>query len=259
MSLERVQKLLARAGVASRRDAEELIRGGRVTVNGEVVDLGAKADPEADAIKVDGKRIHPAQPFRYILLNKPGGYITTRSDPEGRPTVYDLLPEAWRRTLSPVGRLDWSTEGLLLLTNDGTLAQRVAHPRYGCRKVYHAKVKGEPPESQLDRIRRGMVIDGKRTAPAEVSPLPSRKTRNNTWLAIELGEGRTRQIREMFFRIGHPVGRLKRVAIGPVTDRGLPLGAFRELSPKEVAQLSGRSRRGGGRRRRAPGDAGRGD
>lgn len=259
MTLERVQKLLARAGVASRRDAEELIRAGRVTVNGDVVELGGKADPVADAIKVDGKRIHPAQTFQYILLNKPGGYITTRSDPEGRPTVYDLLPDAWRQTLSPVGRLDWGTEGLLLLTNDGELAQRVAHPRYGCRKVYHAKVKGEPPESQLDRIRRGMVIDGRRTAPAKVTPLPSRKTRNNTWIAIELGEGRTRQIREMFFRIGHPVGRLKRVSIGPVTDRGLPVGAFRELSPKEIAQLSGRSRRRGNRKTGSPKGAGKGD
>jgi 23S rRNA pseudouridine2605 synthase len=246
VSAERVQKLLARAGVASRREAEALIRAGRVTVNGEAVDLGAKADPSSDTIKVDGKRIEPAATFTYILLNKPGGYITTRSDPEGRPTVYDLLPARWRKTLAPVGRLDWGTEGLLLLTNDGDLAQRVSHPRYGCTKVYHVKVKGEPAQGQLDRIRRGMVLEGKRTAPAKVTPLPSRKTRNNTWLAVELGEGRTRQIRELFFRIGHPVGRLKRVSIGPVSDRGLPVGAFRELSPKEVAQLSGKPRRRGG-------------
>lgn len=251
MSQERVQKLLARAGVASRREAEELIRAGRVTVNGEVIELGAKADPSADAIKVDGKRVQPTVELEYILLNKPTGYITTRSDPEGRPTVYDLLPSRWRKTLAPVGRLDWGTEGLLLLTNDGSLAQRVAHPRYGCKKVYHVKVKGVPPEAQLDRIRRGMVLEGRRTAPAKITALPSRKTRNNTWLAIELGEGRTRQIRELFFRIGHPVGRLKRVSIGPVSDRGLPVGAFRELSPKEVAQLSGKPRRHGGGKKKS--------
>jgi len=251
VSQERVQKLLARAGVASRRQAEELIGAGRVTVNGEVIELGAKADPSADAIKVDGRRVQPVADFEYILLNKPGGYITTRSDPEGRPTVYDLLPKRWRKTLAPVGRLDWGTEGLLLLTNDGALAQRVAHPRYGCKKVYHAKVKGEPPEAQLERIRRGMVLDGRRTAPAKITVLPSRKTRNNTWLAVELSEGRTRQIRELFFRIGHPVGRLKRVSIGPVSDRGLPVGAFRELSPKEVAQLSGKPRRHGGGKKKS--------
>lgn len=251
MSLERVQKLLARAGVASRREAEELIRAGRVTVNGEVVGLGAKADPATDAIKVDGKRVQPAAAFDYILLNKPGGYITTRSDPEGRPTVYDLLPDRMRKTVAPVGRLDWGTEGLLLLTNDGELAQRVSHPRYGCKKVYHAKVKGEPAEAQLDRIRRGMVLEGRRTAPAKITVLPSRKTRNNTWLAVELGEGRTRQIRELFFRIGHPVGRLKRVSIGPVTDRGLPVGTYRELTAKEVAQLSGKPRRRGGGKKKS--------
>ncbi|MGH9465590.1 MAG: pseudouridine synthase [Thermoanaerobaculia bacterium] len=241
MSGERVQKLLAQAGLASRRAAEELIRAGRVTINGEVAALGDKADPATDAVKVDGRRVALAAPAAYLLLNKPRGYITTRSDPEGRPTVYELLPERWRRRVAPVGRLDVQTEGLLLLTNDGDLAQRVSHPRHGCAKLYRVKVKGHPREEDLARLRSGIVLDGRRTAPARIERAAVRGQAANAWLTVELHEGRTRQLREMFFRIGHPVLKLRRIAIGPLSDRRLAVGKFRELSAREVEALrSGR-------------------
>ncbi len=244
MSAERIQKLLAQAGVASRRAAETLIRAGRVTINGQVAALGDKADPRQDAVKVDGRRVALTAPYAYLLLNKPKGYLTTRSDPEGRPTVYELLPETWRRRVAPVGRLDFHSEGLLLLTNDGELAQRVSHPRYGCAKLYRVKVKGQPGEEDLDRLRAGVVLEGRRTAPARIVRSAARSKAGNTWLTVELREGRTRQIREMFFRIAHPVLKLRRVAIGPLSDRRLGLGRFRELTAEEVEALrSGRRAR----------------
>ena len=247
MSEERLQKILARAGVASRRKAEELIKEGLVTVNGRVAALGEKADPGRDAIKVDGKRIQPSHEHRYLLLNKPKGYMSTLSDPEGRPTVIDLVPPGMRKALVPVGRLDFHTEGLLLLTDDGEFAQRIAHPRYGSTKTYEVKVRGIPTEAQLDRLRAGIPIEGRRTAPAKIAPRtpfkPSGARRRgeaeseNSWWMVELTEGRTRQIREMFQHIGHPVQKLRRVAIGSLRDPHLPLGAFRELSEKEVQRL----------------------
>lgn len=240
MSAERIQKLLARAGIASRRKAEELIRDGRVTVDGKVAELGERADPESQSIKLDGKRLEWPRQHRYLLLNKPKGYLTAVSDERGRPTVLDLVPPAWRSALFPVGRLDFHTEGLLLLTTDGEFAQRVAHPRYGCRKLYEAKVKGVPEESAIARIRRGMVIDGRRTLPAVVERLrltARGEGEGNSWWQVELAEGRSRQIREMFFRIGHPVQKLKRVAIGSLKDPDLPLGALREVSEAERARL----------------------
>ncbi|HEY4590044.1 MAG TPA: pseudouridine synthase, partial [Thermoanaerobaculia bacterium] len=170
MSEERIQKILARAGVASRRKAEELIEQGLVTVNGRVAGLGDKADPERDAIKVGGKRVQPAsQEHRYLLLNKPKEVMSTVSDPEGRKTVMDFVPPGMRKALVPVGRLDYNTEGLLLLTDDGEFAQRIAHPRYGSTKTYEVKVKGTPSDSQLDRLRNGVLIEGKRTAPARIT------------------------------------------------------------------------------------------
>lgn len=240
MSAERIQKLLARAGIASRRKAEELIRDGRVTVDGKIAELGERADPEAQSIKLDGKRLEWPRQHRYLLLNKPKGYLTAVSDDRGRPTVLDLIPPGWRSALFPVGRLDFHTEGLLLLTTDGEFAQRVAHPRYGCRKVYEAKVKGVPEESAIDRLRRGMVIDGHRTSPATLERLRLTARgdgEGNSWWQVELAEGRSRQIREMFFRIGHPVQKLKRVAIGSLSDPDLPLGALREVSEAERARL----------------------
>jgi 23S rRNA pseudouridine2605 synthase len=247
MSEERVQKILARAGISSRRKAEELIREGLVTINGRVAELGEKADPERDAIKVDGKRIQPSQHHRYLLLNKPKGYMSTVADPEGRNTVMDLVPPAMRKALVPVGRLDYHTEGLLLLTDDGEFAQRVAHPRYGSTKTYEVKVKGTPTETQLERLREGILLEGHRTAPARItsrghtkSTGPRRRGEaesDNTWWTVEISEGRTRQIREMFFRIGHPVQKLRRVAIGPLRDARLPVGALRELTEQEVQKL----------------------
>jgi 23S rRNA pseudouridine2605 synthase len=208
-----------------------------------VASLGAKADPRRDAIKVAGKRVRPPERHRYLLLNKPRGFVTTVSDPEGRPTVLDLVPERLRRGLRPVGRLDFDTEGLLLLTDDGELGQRVAHPRYGCKKTYEVKVKGAPGEASLDRLRHGIPIAGRLTAPSEIRPRPGARRRRrgeesqNTWWMVRLSEGRTRQIREMFLRIGHPVQKLRRVAIGPLRDPRLPVGGIRELTPEEVRRL----------------------
>jgi 23S rRNA pseudouridine2605 synthase len=241
LSEERIQKILARAGVAARRKAEDLIREGRVTVNGEVATLGAKADPSKDAIKVDDRRIHVPRAQRYLLLYKPKGYLTAVSDPQGRPTVLDLVPTALRKALVPVGRLDYQTEGLLLLTDDGDFAQHLAHPRYGCRKTYEVKVKGVPAETALDRLRAGIVLEGKRTSPCRIEPVrrtgPRREETGNSWFRVELSEGRTRQIREMFFRVGHPVQKLRRVAIGPLNDASLGPGDLRELTEREVEQL----------------------
>ncbi|MDH3254252.1 MAG: rRNA pseudouridine synthase [Acidobacteriota bacterium] len=241
MTQERLQKLLARAGKASRRAAEDLIRQGRVTVNGKLATIGDKADPSVDAVKLDGRRIQLEAPQLYFLLNKPTGVMTTKSDPEGRPTVFDLIPPRLRSTLIAVGRLDFDTEGLLVLTDDGEFAHRVAHPRYGCAKTYEIKVKGRPPQQVIERLRRGVVIAGRRTLPARITPikrrLGGRESASNSWWQMELREGRTRQIREMFLRAGYPVQRLRRVAIGGVRDPRLPKGAFRELTPSEIERL----------------------
>lgn len=247
MGEERLQKILARAGIASRRKAEELIQEGAVTVNGKIAELGEKADPARDAIKVHGKRVQPSEGHRYLLLNKPKGVMSTVSDPEGRPTVMDFVPPALRKALVPVGRLDFHTEGLILLTDDGDFAQRIAHPRYGSTKTYEVKVKGTPKEAELDRLRAGVFVEGRRTAPAEIAPrnpykLTGARRRgepesDNSWWIVKLSEGRTRQIREMFFQIGHPVQKLRRVAIGPLKAPELEPGALRELSEREVEKL----------------------
>lgn len=240
---ERLQKVLARAGVASRRKVEELIRDGRVTVNGHAAAIGESADLAVDAVKVDGKRIVASRrPHRHFLIHKPAGYVSTVSDPEGRPTVMELLPLGHRGGgLVPVGRLDYESEGLLLLTDDGELAQKLSHPRYGCRKTYEVKVKGMPDPAAIAKLRSGIVIDGQRTAAAEVEPLRlghgKRAPDQNSWWKVVLGEGRNRQVREMFFRIGHPVSRLKRVAIGALRDPHLPRGDWRALEPAEVDLL----------------------
>src|SRR5688572_6289832 len=194
---ERLQKLIAAAGVASRRHAEELIAAGRVTVNGEVVkELGTKADPDKDHIKVNGKLINPQLKSRekvYVLLNKPKGYLSSVSDPEGRPLVTELLPRSLGR-LYPVGRLDFNTEGLLLLTNDGDFTNFITAARNRVEKVYEAKVKGLPPEAALQRIRRGVILDdGTRTAPAKITKVDA--TENNAWFEIVLHQGKNQQIR----------------------------------------------------------------
>ena len=252
----RLQKILSTAGVASRRAAEKLIVEGRVSVNGQTVrELGSKADPQTDEIRVDDRRIKGAQPLRYFLLNKPAGYVTTRSDPERRPTVLDLLKDV-REYIYPVGRLDYESEGLLILTNDGDLAVTLTHPRHEVERVYEAQVLGLPDAHDLDRLARGIVIEGRRTAPAKVElvggfertrptnartersrPPKARRGGDTSLLRITIHEGRTRQVRNMCDAIGHPVRALRRVRIGPLTDSRLKLGTYRELSAAEVAKL----------------------
>lgn len=237
-----MQKILAQAGLASRREAEEWIREGRVFVNGRVAKLGDKADPKKDAVRVDEKRVHlRAGPKTYILLNKPKGYVTTVSDPQSRDTVLDLLPGGLHRAIKPVGRLDVQTEGLLLLTDDGDLARELTHPSSGCPKEYRVKVSGQPSERDVGRLRRGISIEGRRTLPSTIERISTtgRGTEGNTWFRVVLVQGRNRQIRKMFELIGHPVSKLKRIAIGPVRDERLPIGAFRNLTEGEIRALRG--------------------
>ena len=240
---ERLQKVLSQAGVASRRASERLMLEGRVTVNGVTVrELGAKADPAEDDIRVDGRRIKTVERHRYVLLNKPRGYVTTRSDPQRRPTVLDLLGGV-REYLYPVGRLDFDSEGLLILTNDGDLAARLTHPRHGVARVYEARVLGVPDDHDLKRLSRGILIDGRPTGPAHVvlTRGGGRREPGSALLTITIHEGRNRQVRRMCEAIGHPVTHLKRVAIGPIRDARLKLGQWRELSEDEVRKLKVKS------------------
>jgi len=241
MELERLQKIIAHAGFASRREAETMIREGRVTVNGKVVtELGSRALAGRDHIKVDGKLITRAEPHRYILLYKPKEVMTTVEDPQGRRTVIDLV-RGVRERIYPVGRLDYHSEGLVLLTNDGELAFKVSHPTHGSVKTYHVKVRGVPEQRLIDKLQRGITIDNKRTLPCEISRVKTTgKTdeEGNSWFEVKLREGRTQQIRKMFQAVGHPVSKLKRVAIGPISDPKLTPGVWRELSKQEVKMLA---------------------
>jgi pseudouridine synthase len=237
--LIRLQKILSTAGVASRRAAEKLMLEGRVTVNGATaMELGTRADPGSDDIRVDGRPIKTRSERVYLLLNKPRGYVTTRSDPEGRPTVLDLIP-GLHDYLYPVGRLDYESEGLLILTNDGDLAAALTHPSHEVAREYHARVRGTPDRHALDRLSRGLVLDGRRTAPAEAAVVMTGAGQHHDQcvLSITLHEGRTRQVRKMCEAIGHPVVRLRRVRIGPLTDPDLKTGACRPLTTREVEAL----------------------
>ena len=243
--MERLQKLIAAAGIASRRHAEEMIAAGEVTVNGRVVtEPGTRADPARDHIKVRGRLINPLLEARekvYVLLNKPRGYLTSLADPEGRPLVTELLPKALGR-LHPVGRLDFNTEGLLLLTNDGEFTNYITSARTRVAKVYEVKVKGVPPEPAIERLRRGIVLDdGGRTAPAEIKRTEESAT--NAWFEVVLHEGRNQQIRKMFDAVGHSVLKLRRVQIGTLRDDRLAPKQWRTLAPAEVARLTGKNRR----------------
>jgi pseudouridine synthase len=237
----RLNKLLSAAGVASRRAADELIRQGRVAINGRVVTvLGTQADPARDDVRVDGRRVRATAARRYVLLYKPRGVVSTRTDPQRRTTVIDLLARAGiTGYFYPVGRLDFDSEGLILLTNDGEFAERVTHPRYELERTYEAQVEGVPDERDLERLRRGVVIDGRRTAPARVRLVRVVKARGATQAVLEIAlhEGRNRQVRHMCDAIAHPVARLRRTRIGPVTDRGLKPGVLRDLTPAEVRSL----------------------
>ncbi|MCC7104811.1 MAG: rRNA pseudouridine synthase [Chloroflexi bacterium] len=232
---ERLQKYLAGAGVASRRAAERLIAGGHVRVNGQVVDqVGALVEPEIDRVEVDGEWVRARPRRTYLAVNKPPGYVTTTSDPQRRPIVMALVPKIGR--LYPVGRLDAESEGLLLLTDDGELANRVTHPRYGCEKEYHALVSGEPEEHLLDRLRHGIELAEGFTCPARVERVREERG-GRVWMRVVLGEGRKRQVRRMFEAIGCTVERLIRVRIGPLELRGQPSGTARPLTRSEVAAL----------------------
>ena len=234
----RLQKILSAAGVASRRASEQLLAEGRVSVNGHTVrELGTKADPSRDDIRVDGRRIRTDLRQRYILLYKPRGYVTTRRDPEGRPTVIDLLGRN-AGYIYPVGRLDYDSEGLLLMTTDGELAERLTHPRHEVERVYEAIVAGNPDESAIDKLRRGVYIDGRRTSAAEIFRGQTVKSGSpTTKLTITLREGRNRQIRKMCLSVGHPVRSLTRISMGPLTLGRLKPGEWRELTPIELASL----------------------
>ncbi|MFZ3172177.1 MAG: pseudouridine synthase [Carboxydocellales bacterium] len=233
--MERLQKYLAHAGVASRRYCEELILQGKVAVNGQVVlELGTKVNPLEDTVTVDGKPVSPNQQSIYILLYKPGGYVSTVKDPEGRKTVIDLL-SGQKQRVYPVGRLDYDTEGLILLTNDGELTHALTHPSRQVDKTYLAVVQGIPSANELEQLRRGILLTDGITAPAQVSLIKSAGLK--TWLEITIHEGRNRQVRRMFEQIGYPVLFLKRIRLGFLTLQGLTVGKYRLLRPQEVAEL----------------------
>lgn len=234
---ERLQKVLARAGVASRRRAEELIRAGRVTVNGAVTtEPGTRVDPRRDEVRVDGRLLRGPEPLVYIALHKPAGVVSTARDPRGRRTVLDLVPDLGVR-LYPVGRLDYDSSGLILLTNDGDLALRLTHPRHGAEKVYRVRVEGHPDAAALDRLRRGVRLSDGVTAPAKVREV-GRDAAGST-LEVVLREGRNRQLRRMCAAVGHPVHALVRVGEAGLALGDLPPGAWRRLTEAEVARLRG--------------------
>jgi len=251
---QRLQKILSQAGLASRRAAEKLIAEGRVSVNGKtVLEMGTKADADTDDIRVDGRRLKAPERKRYILLNKPAGVVSTRSDPQRRRTVIDLLAGV-REYVYPVGRLDYETEGLLLLTNDGDLAARLTHPRHGVERSYEARVAGMPDADALRQLREGIPLDGRYTLPAEATLLNARRDSEGRpkglqprerpqsreregVLQLTIREGRNRQVRRMCEAVGHPVRNLTRTRIGPLTDRMLKPGAWRDLTAGEVTKL----------------------
>ncbi len=232
----RLNQYLARSGVASRRHAEEFVRQGRVQINGATVaELATLVMPGKDVVKLDGTRLKLPQHAAYYAFYKPKEIVSTLEDPQGRPCIRAYLPPG-ARGLVPVGRLDYHSEGLILLTNDGDLTFRLLHPRFKVQKVYNVKVKGTPEAAALDRLKRGIVLEGRRTLPVEIRKIPSRETRH-TWLEVRMSEGRKNQLREMFFRIEHPVIKLKRVAMGPLALGALKPGHWRELDRGEAEAL----------------------
>jgi 23S rRNA pseudouridine2605 synthase len=245
---ERLQKVLARVGLGSRRTCEDLIAEERVRVNGEIAELGRRVDAERDLVEVDGAPIGIRPDLVHYLLNKPAGVVTTASDPQGRPTVVELVPAEPR--VFPVGRLDLDTEGLLLMTNDGELANRVAHPAHGVDKEYLAQVQGNPSRATLRTLREGVELDDGPTAPAQAS------LAGPSLVKLTIHEGRNRQVRRMLDAVGHPVVRLIRTRIGPISDRHLPPGQWRSLTGRELRALEAAVAEAG-RTHSGPGSAGR--
>jgi len=244
---ERLQKILSKAGHASRRHAEKLIVEGRVKVNGVVVThLGFKADPRKDHIRVDGRLISRFEPKVYLLLNKPRGCVTTLDDPLGRPTIRDFL-HGEKKRVYPVGRLDFDSEGLLILTNDGTLHHQLTHPRYGISRTYVVKVRGVPDPGAMRRIREGIALEDGVTLPAKVHLV--KRLKRNSWMKLTVYEGRNRLIKRMCEEISHPVIRLRRIRYGSLTLGDLKLGKYRYLTVKEIDELKGRCSSGHGGRK----------
>ncbi|MEW6570060.1 MAG: pseudouridine synthase [Nitrospirota bacterium] len=231
---DRLQKILSEMGIASRRKAEEMIADGRITVNGRIATLGMKADMSVDHIKVDGKLIIGRAPKVYLIMNKPKSVVTTLHDPQGRTTIKDFL-RGIKYRIFPVGRLDYDSEGLLLLTNDGDFAHKVLHPSKKVPKTYLVKVKGILNEEEIEKLRKGIRLEGGMTAPAEVRKV--RRTENNSWVEMTIHEGRKRQIRKMVEKVGHQVLKLKRVRIDGIDLGDLKPGAYRHLTPAEVDKI----------------------
>ncbi|MEW5900490.1 MAG: pseudouridine synthase [Acidobacteriota bacterium] len=231
----RLNKFLSQAGAASRREADRLITAGRVEVNKAVVtELGQKIDELHDVVRVDGKIVRKQEKTVYVLLNKPAGYLVTLNDPFRRPTIRGLLPASFGR-IFPVGRLDYDSQGLLLLTNDGELAFRLAHPRFGIKRIYLAKVRGEPSEEALSQFEKGVYLEGKKTAPAKAALIA--RSPKASLLRLELYEGRKREVREMCRAVGHPVLELRRTEFAGLTLGKLRPGEWRLLEPPEVRRL----------------------
>jgi 23S rRNA pseudouridine2605 synthase len=232
---QRLQKILAKAGIASRRRAEELIKEGKVRVDGKVVtEMGTKVDPDAQDIECDGIHVAAREKKIYILLHKPAGFLSTVHDPQGRPIVTDLLPQVKERVY-PVGRLDLDTEGALLLSNDGELAQKILHPSHEVNKTYVAKVKGKPNTKKLAALSRGITLEGRKTWPADIEVLQTEP--QATTIKIIIHEGRKRQVRKMFDAVGHPVLQLKRTAYGQLELGDLRPGKYRFLSPEDIKMI----------------------
>jgi 23S rRNA pseudouridine2605 synthase len=238
---QRIQKILAQMGIASRRKAEELIIEGRVTVNGKIATLGMKADPAKDHIKLDGRLLVKPEPKIYLVFNKPAGVVTSLSDPEGRPTIKDFLKGIKYRVF-PVGRLDYDSEGLLLITNDGDFAHNILHPSKKVPKTYVVKVKGLIDENAMERLRRGVRLEDGLTAPSKVKKV--RLSESNSWVEITIYEGRKRQVRRMLEKVGYPVIKLRRIAIGSLKLGDLKPGEMRRLTIEEIRKLSSQVAKG---------------
>lgn len=237
MTEERIQKIIARSGLCSRRDADQMIAEGRVTVDGRVAKPGEKADPGAARIKVDGKIVKAPEPLRYLLLYKPRAVMTTCDDPEERKTVLDIVRPVVRERVYPVGRLDYHSEGLLILTNDGELAARISHPRFGVVREYLVKVRGDLTTPEYRKLMAGTSVEGRHVKPQRAERSSKVRGGKATWWRVEVLEGRTHEVRELFLHAGHHVQRLRRSAIGPLRDDSLKPGDFRTISAKELASL----------------------